>query len=296
MHHGIFWMSHNIEKQDEGKRPAQGKGLAVPAKAGENATIQENHHDIQPTATTRSAPEPVAGKPRGRSSGESGVSPAGRALHAELDGAGERAGEPAAAGATVETTRPLDATRELATAAGALTYTEVSERIAVNIARCLDALLEQSPENIRITSEWICDIHRSIAGELFPDWAGCFRSTDVQVGTHLPPSGHEIAVYVRNFCLDLEERLRHLQGAASIAELLAWVDWRFQWIHPFKDFNGRTGRILLVALGYRLGLPPVDPAASESNKTAYFAALRAADAGDLDMLSELWLQRFESVE
>lgn len=289
-------MSGGTEKPDEGRQSAQGKGLAAPAKPGENAAIQENRHDVQTTAANRSAPEPVAGQPRGRGAGAGGVSPAGGALHAEFDGAGKRAGESAAAGATVESTRPLDATRELATAAGALTYTEVSERIAVNIAHCLDALLDQSPDEIRITPEWICDIHRSVAGGLFPEWAGRFRVTDVQVGTHFPPPGHEVAVHIRNFCLDLEERLRHLQGAVSIAGLLAWVDWRFQWIHPFKDFNGRTGRILLVALGYKLGLPPVDPAASESGRAAYFDALRAADAGDLGPLTELWLSRLESVD
>lgn len=66
--------------------------------------------------------------------------------------------------------------------------------------------------------------------------------------------------------------------------------WRFQWIHPFKDFNGRTGRILLIALAYKLTLPPVDPAATdESGKKTYFAALRKADAGDLTMLNDLWL-------
>lgn len=116
------------------------------------------------------------------------------------------------------------------------------------------------------------------------------------MGTHSPPPGHEVAVYIRNFCLDLEERLLHLEGAVSIVGLLAWMDWRFQWIHPFKDFNGRAGRILLVALGYKLGLPPVDPAASESGKAAYFDALRAADAGDLGPLTELWLGRLESVD
>lgn len=91
----------------------------------------------------------MAGAARRRGERSGGVSPAGGALHAEFDGAGERAGESAAAGATAESTRPLDATRELAAAAGALTYTEVSERIAVNIAHCLDALLEKSPDDIR---------------------------------------------------------------------------------------------------------------------------------------------------
>lgn len=114
-----------------------------------------------------------------------------------------------------------------------------------------------------IAPDWIRGIHQRIAGELFPDWAGSFRHTDVQVGTHMPPQGFNVPVYVSNFCLDLAERMCHVSGLESIADLLAWVDWRFQWIHPFKDFNGRVGRILLVALCYKLGLPPINPAADD---------------------------------
>ena len=164
----------------------------------------------------------------------------------------------------------------------------------MNIVHCLDDLLDANPKDIAITSDWLRDIHRRLAGVLFPDWGGRFRTSDVQVGTHFPPSSHEVAVQVRNFCLDLEERLHHLGGAESIADLLAWVDWRFQWIHPFKDFNGRVGRIVLVALAYKLGLPPMDPAPDQGNpadKAAYFAALRAADTGDL---AQIWLTRLES--
>ena len=234
----------------------------------------------------------MAGQPCRHGKRTGGVSPKGTEVHPELDGVGKRAGQPGAAGDAAVSTRPLDATRELATAAGLLAYSEVAERLAVNIAHCLDALLENPPEDIHITPEWICNIHRRIAIDLFPEWAGHFRTTDVQVGTHLPPPGHEVAVHIKNFSLDLEERKRHLHGAKSIAEMLAWADWRFQWIHPFKDFNGRVGRILLIALAYKLTLPPVDPAAAdEPGKAAYFAALRAADAGDHAELNELWLNR-----
>jgi Fic family protein len=152
-------------------------------------------------------------------------------------------------------------------------------------------LLDAQPEAIAITPDWLQSIHLRIAGELFPDWAGRWRTTEVQVGTHLPPPPHDVPVHVKNFCLDLEERLRHLGDAQTLAGLLAWVDWRFQWIHPFKDFNGRIGRILLVALAYKLGLPPIDPAALEDQREHYFSALRAADAGNLAPLKNLWLDR-----
>lgn len=256
------------------------------------APCDDSAHDAPPTTTDRATPEPMACPPRGRGQPARRLSAPRAGVHPELDGAGKRAGRSAAAESAAESTRPLDATRELATSAGLLPYSEVAEHLAENIVRCIDAVLEQAPEDLTITPEWIRDIHGRIAADLFPEWAaGRFRAADVQVGSHLPPPGFEVPVHVSNFCLDLNERLHHLTGAESIAELLAWADWRFQWIHPFKDFNGRVGRILLVALGYRLGLPPLDPSAEEADKAAYFAALRAADAGDHVPLKALWLAR-----
>lgn len=163
--------------------------------------------------------------------------------------------------------------------------------MAVNIARCLEGLLDENPGNINITSDWIRGAHQQLAGELFPDWAGRYRTTEVQVGTHFPPAPHDVAVYVENYCRDLAERLKHIGDAESIAALLAWADWRFQWIHPFKDFNGRVGRILLVALSYKLNLPPANLVADETSRAKYFDALREADRGDFAALNDVWMER-----
>jgi len=230
----------------------------------------------------------------GRSQPSCCLSGEGAGLHAELDGAGKRAGRSAAPASPTDSTRPLDATRSLETANGLKPYGEVAEALAENVARCLDTLLEAQPDEIAVTPDWLQSIHRRIAGELFPDWAGRWRNTEVQVGTHFPPPPHDVPVHVKNFCLDMGERLRHVGNAQTLAELLAWVDWRFQWIHPFRDFNGRVGRILLLALTYRLGLPPMDCPVSGEDRAAYFDALRCADGGDLRPLTSMWIARLEA--
>ena len=119
---------------------------------------------------------------------------------------------------------------------------------------------------------------------------------NVQVGSHTPPAYYEVPIHMRQFCDDLAERLRHrpevtLRGSA---ELFAWVDWRFQWIHPFKDFNGRIGRVLLAALLYRLGLPHVETAPTDPLvRGNYLTALQSADQGELTPLTEMWIRRVE---
>ena len=62
----------------------------------------------------------------------------------------------------------------------------------------------------------------------------------------------------------------------AIAELLAVADGRFQSIHPFRDFNGRVGRVLLVALLHVLNLPPIEIVPAEmALRQAYLEALKA---------------------
>lgn len=193
-----------------------------------------------------------------------------------------------------EETGKLGSTQSFKTTEGTLTYTEVSERLAVSLARILAQLLQTPPHEIIITPDWLCQRHRELAGGLFPEWAGRFRMTDVKVGTLEPPAYYKVPLLVRSFCDDLAERLRHVDddNLPDIAAFLAWVDWRFQWVHPFKDFNGRIGRLMLAALLYKLALPPVETAPTDPEKRCeYLEALRAGDAGNLDQLQKLWIRR-----
>ena len=46
--------------------------------------------------------------------------------------------------------------------------------------------LQAKPDQIAITSEWLCIRHKRLAGHLYPDWAGHLRDVNVQVGAHMP--------------------------------------------------------------------------------------------------------------
>lgn len=275
------------------------------ASVASSPKVQENDgHE----AETETADRPGAG--RGASAtvagaaqytGEGGGSPpespagAGEPVHGVREPAGQY-GAPQDSDGDSESQSELGSTREFETAEGRLSYSELSERLAVPLVALYDEILQTKPEQILINAEWLCLRHKRLAGHVFPDWAGRFRDVNVQVGAHTPPPFYEVPIHTRQFCDDLAERLRHEPGVTigGCAALLAWADWRFQWIHPFKDFNGRIGRVLLAALLYKLALPPVETASSDSEaRSQYLDALRAADTQDLDQLEALWLRRLE---
>ena len=99
---------------------------------------------------------------------------------------------------------------------------------------------------------------------------------------------------MRNLCDDLEYRLAGLpqRGDSSlqveVVDLVAWFQHRFVKIHPFRDLNGRTARLLTSYLLLQLGFPALEIDAEEGEgRTRYIAAMRAADQFDLEPLSRL---------
>jgi fido (protein-threonine AMPylation protein) len=227
---------------------------------------------------TVAQPAQYAGE--GGSGSPESPSGASESVHGVREPAGQY-GSPQDPNGDSENQSELGSTREFETAEGFLSYQELSERLAVPLVAIYDEILQESPKQLVINSEWLCLRHKRLAGHLFPDWAGRFRDVNVQVGSHTPPPYYEVPIHMRQFCDDLSARLLHLnqESIANCAELLAWADWRFQWIHPFKDFNGRIGRVLLAALLYKLALPHVETAPFEpSARRQYLEALNLETA------------------
>ena len=78
-----------------------------------------------------------------------------------------------------EETGQVGSTRSFETTEGPLSYQEISERLAVSLARLVARLLEAPAEEIVITPEWLCKRHEELAGHLFPEWAGRFILEEV---------------------------------------------------------------------------------------------------------------------
>ncbi|MEC4888567.1 MAG: TaqI-like C-terminal specificity domain-containing protein [Nitrospira sp.] len=271
--------------------------VASSSKVKENDRHESEAESADRPGASRGAPATVAQPAQypGEGSGGApeGVAGAGEPVHGVREPAGQYGSSQGAHG-NPEGQSELGSTRQFDTAEGRLSYSELSERLAVPLVGIYDEILQVKPDQIVINSEWLCARHKRLAGHLFPDWAGRFRDVDVQVGGHTPPPYYEVPIHMRQFCDDLAERLRHEPDGTlgGCAALLAWADWRFQWIHPFKDFNGRIGRVLLAALLYKICLPHVETAPLESTtRRQYLDALQAADDGNLGPLAELWSHR-----
>jgi fido (protein-threonine AMPylation protein) len=111
----------------------------------------------------------------------------------------------------------------------------ILEKLAV-ARRAELSILDRCPDEYDLLA-----LHREMFSEIF-EWAGETRQTETVPGVY--PC--EIRLELRKLFEDLKERLRHVGDDPNlkvVAEIVADVHRRFEWIHPFRDTNGRTGRV-----------------------------------------------------
>lgn len=113
-----------------------------------------------------------------------------------------------------------------------------------------------------------------------PD-AGEWRTGPVHIekSPHQPPGQHLVGGLVDEMCDYINDHWHE----RTPFHLAAYVMWRLNWIHPFREGNGRTSRIvsyvvLCTKLGYVLPGSPTIPEQIQNDRSSYFRALEAADA------------------
>ena len=137
-----------------------------------------------------------------------------------------------------------------------------------------------------LTDNFATTLHSRLFGDVW-DWAGTFRSTGKSVGIdpiHIP-------VELRTLLDDAKYWAENRTYSPS--EAAVRFHHRLAKIHPFPNGNGRHARIMADAMLDRVyNEKPIDWAGGHDlqkmsgRRTAYIAALKAADQGDIGPLME----------
>jgi cell filamentation protein len=136
-------------------------------------------------------------------------------------------------------------------------------------------------ENIEIDQSFtvadICHMHKEWLGRIYV-WAGVPR------GVNLSKGGFDFAMArVIPSLLDEFERLQlrrytpcKFDSREEVAHALAEVHVELMLIHPFREGNGRLGRLLATLMALQAGLPQLEFSEMIGyRKEEYFAAVRA---------------------
>jgi len=121
----------------------------------------------------------------------------------------------------------------------------------------------------------ILSLHQIIMKAIDKD-AGRFRTTEVRIAgaNHIPPPAYEVGFRIK----DLVDWYNRNPDELRPIELGAVFHHRFVHIHPFRDGNGRIGRLLMNLILLRNGYPMT--VILNTDRKKYFDALGRADNGD----------------
>ncbi len=114
-----------------------------------------------------------------------------------------------------------------------------------------------------ISPSMICDFNRQIGKDLGPLYDGVpgrTRRDSRHVGSYLAPPCEYVDDLLSEYCDWLRREFQFHSGKQAFADaiiqaIVAHVF--FEWIHPFADGNGRTGRMIEFYVLLRAGMPDV---------------------------------------
>lgn len=148
----------------------------------------------------------------------------------------------------------------------------------------------------RVTVTEVREIHRRTVATVwthFPpdhldprEGPGSFRRHDIEPFPDgmRPPSLADVQPQLGDWLGRVNDR-KLLAGDSPAIEVFAGLHAEFERIHPFRDGNGRVGRLLLNLMLVRSGYPPA--IVHKRDRGTYLRGLSRADEGDPGLLAEL---------
>lgn len=157
------------------------------------------------------------------------------------------------------------------------------------LVRFQQLLFEELTVDSRISAQDICQWHRVWLGEIY-QWAGEYRSVNMSKEGFIFAAAHLIPTLMSKFEQD------YLAAYTPCCEMnkddlitaIALCHVEFIIIHPFRDGNGRLGRVLATVMALQANMPVLDFEILERDKERYIQAIHAGHAGEYEPMKLLF--------
>ncbi|MFK7777937.1 MAG: Fic family protein [Gimesia sp.] len=154
---------------------------------------------------------------------------------------------------------------------------EMEQVETLELERVTNEAIDLYDRDYRFAVSDIYKLHRRWLGTIY-DWAGRERVVMVSKGGFPFAAPAHISNLMNAF--EKQELVRftpcHRVSHEKIAEALATVHVELMLIHPFREGNGRLGRLLAVLMALQADLPPLDfTVIDEERKYDYIKGVQA---------------------
>jgi cell filamentation protein len=125
--------------------------------------------------------------------------------------------------------------------------------------RAENELVREFTAGHRFTLNDIDLIHKEFLGRIY-SWAGRYRDVNLSKGGFVFASAMAIPQLMKEFGRRmLGKHTPCREGSVDeVAKRLAIVHVEFLLIHPYREGNGRTARLLATLMAYQAGMPGLD--------------------------------------
>jgi Fic family protein len=151
-----------------------------------------------------------------------------------------------------------------------------------NLGLAFDFLYELSKQDVPISEDSIKQIHKLIIGDEPSLGPGEYRNIGLTIrgSEHKPPEPFEVPIKMEELVKWINENENH-----NPIIVAAIAHHEFVKIHPFKDGNGPTARILLNLILLKKGFPVCNIRRGQT--PMYYKALSLADEGAYEPIVEV---------
>lgn len=143
-----------------------------------------------------------------------------------------------------------------------------------------------------ISKKFVLKLHKLLMHNILWKYAGRFRDVQVYVrgAGFMPPNPEDVEKQFKQLMLWYRSNKKKYNPVV----IVAYFHHIFESVHPFRDGNGRVGRLLLNFILRKNGLPMVNIKYRERGK--YYEALEAGNKGNLKPMTGLVIKYLEESE
>jgi cell filamentation protein len=156
------------------------------------------------------------------------------------------------------------------------------------LARAYERLLSEVRLDTPMTTDLIKYIHRTIFADLY-EWAGRWRTVWIRKpGTTWPPPDfleQSMATYERDVLSKFPPS--RLEDDDAFCAALAEIQGEFLVIHPFREGNARTIKLMTDLLAAQTGRPLLKYDTSQAGRQAYIDAAKEAFRSDYGPMKQI---------
>lgn len=161
---------------------------------------------------------------------------------------------------------------------------------AVSLSDATDWAIRNYSVDYRFTAQDINVIHQQWLGTIYP-WAGQHRQVNISKGGFTFAVAAQVSRLMAEFERDVLAKYTpcNFKNRDDVIEALAVTHCELVLIHPFREGNGRTSRLLATLMALQAGLPLLDfSGITGKQKQAYFQAVQAGLGRDYASMKNMF--------